>query len=209
MIYKGFLEGGRRRRRGLIAAAVCALGSVGTAVGAGAAQKSVVAGRPALWRTYDMIVNLQKLPRTYTCNQLWYEFHGILLRLGAWPYSISILPYNCSPAASGYMRSPDVEVRFQLPIFLSDAVKSAPAEAIERTVRLSPGKPNTLQASDCELLRQIEQMLLTSIEGARVAGDHFDCSASPPRAADFNVTLSLPMVLKMPPAPTTSAPGPH
>jgi hypothetical protein len=209
MIYKSFFEGRRCGRRGLIAAAVWALGSVGTLAGASAAQKSVAAGRPALWRTYDMIVDLQKLPRTYTCNQLWYEFHGILMRLGAWPYSVSILPYNCSPAPSGYMRSPDVEVRFQLPIFLSDGVKSAPAKAIERTLQLSPGKPKTLQSSDCELLQQIEQMLLTSIEGAHVDGDHFDCSAPSPRAADFNVTLSLPMVLKMPAAPTTSAPAPH
>jgi hypothetical protein len=155
-----------------------------------------------------MIVNLQNLPRTYTCNQLWYEFHGILLRLGAWPYSVNILPYHCSPTPSGYLRSPDVEVRFQLPIFLSSTVKSAPAEAIERTVRLAPGEPKTLQSSDCQLLRQIEQMLLGSIE-ARIDEDHFECSAPPPRAAKFNVTLSLPMVLKMPGAPTTSAPGPH
>src|SRR5690348_4653616 len=58
---------------------------------------AVAAPRPALWRTFNMIVNLQNLPRTYTCNELWYELHGILQRLGAWPYSINILPYNCSP----------------------------------------------------------------------------------------------------------------
>ncbi len=209
MIYKSFSKGQRRRLLGVIAAAALVPGFVGTALAATAAPKGVAAGRPALWRTYDMIVSLQNLPRTYTCNQLWYEFRGILLRLGAWPYSINLLPYHCSPSPSGYMRSPDVQIRFQLPIFLSDAVKSAPAEAIERTVQLSPGKPKTLQTSDCELLQQVEQMLLTSIEGARVDGDHFDCSAPSPRAANFSVTLSLPMALKMPPAPTTSAPGPH
>ncbi|MGH8201582.1 MAG: hypothetical protein ACREVO_14675 [Steroidobacteraceae bacterium] len=194
------------KRYGVIAVAACALGFVGAAA-AGTGQKSSAA-RPALWRNYDILVNLQKLPRTYTCNQLWYEFHGILLRLGAWPYSINILPYHCSPTPSGYLRSPDVEVRFQLPIFLSSGVKSAPAEAIERTIRLAPGEPKTLQPSDCQLLQQTEQMLLGSIE-AHVDADHFDCAAPPPRGANFNVTLSLPMVLKMPPAPTTSAPGPH
>jgi hypothetical protein len=209
MIYKSFSERRMRGHLGVMAAAAWTLGFVGTALAAGAVPKSMVAGRPALWRTYDMIVSLQNLPRTYTCNQLWYEFHGILLRLGAWPYSINILPYQCSPSPAGYLRSPDVEVRFQLPIFLPDAVKSAPAEAIERTIRLSPGKPKTLQTSDCVLLQQIEQGLLTSVEGARVAGDHFDCSAPPPRAANFDVTLSLPVAVKMPPAPTTSAPAPH
>lgn len=208
MIYKNFSEERMRRHRGAIVTVACVLGLIGAAT-ADAGAKSVVAGRPALWRTYDIIVNLQKLPRTYTCNQLWYEFHGILLRLGAWPYSVNILPYHCSPTPTGYLRSPDVEVRFQLPIFLSSSVKSAPAQAVERTIRLAPGEPKTLQPSDCQLLQQIEQMLLASIEGARVDESHFDCSAAPQRAAKFNVTLSLPMVLKMPAAPTTSAPGPH
>jgi hypothetical protein len=209
MIYKGFLEGRMRTHGGIIATAACALGFIGTPLTAGAVAKGATAGRPALWRSYDMIVNLQNLPRTYTCNQLWYEFRGILLRLGAWPYSINILPYQCSPTPSGYLRSPNVEIRFQLPIFLQAAVKSAPAEAIERTVRLSPGEPKTLQASDCQLLQQIEQMMLTSIDGARVNEQHFDCSAPSSRAGNFHVTLSLPVAVKMPPAPTTSAPAPR
>lgn len=208
MNYKNFSEERMKRHRGGMAMVACVLGLIGAA-SATAGAKSIEVGRPALWRTYDIIVNLQKLPRTYTCNQLWYEFHGILLRLGAWPYSVNILPYHCSPTPSGYLRSPDVEVRFQLPIFLSSAVKSAPAQAVERTVRLAAGEPKTLQPSDCQLLQQIEQMLLASLEGARVAETHFDCSAPPRRAADFHVTLSLPMVLKMPGAPTTSAPAPH
>jgi hypothetical protein len=209
MIYKGFFDGLRRRRGDVIAAVVCALGFVGPAVAAGTAAKADAGGRPALWRSYDMIVSLQNLKRTYTCNQLWYEFHGILLQVGAWPYSINILPYQCSPTPSGYLRSPNVEIRFQLPIFLQANVKSAPAEAVERTVRLSPGEPRTLLKTDCQLLQQIEQMMLTSLEGASVVEDHFDCAAPASRAGNFHVALSLPMAVKMPPAPTTSAPAPH
>jgi len=225
MIYKKFAEGRMRRQRRVIAVAACTLGFMGAWAAAGAdaafaaaaqpaparaaSQESAAAGRPALWRTYDIIVDLQNLPRTYTCNQLWYEFHGILERLGAWPYSMNILPYNCSPTPSGDMKSPDVEVRFQLPIFLQGpAVKWAPAKAIERTVRLSPGEPKTLQTSDCQLLQQIEQTLLTSIQ-ARVVEEHFDCSAPARRSGRFNVTLSLPMAVKMPTVATTSASGPH
>jgi hypothetical protein len=107
------------------------------------------------------------------------------------------------------MRSPNVEIRFQLPIFLQATVKSAPTEAIERTVRLSAGEPKTLQTSDCQLLQQIEQLMLTSIDGLRVAEEHFDCSAQASRAGKFAVTLTLPMAVKMPPAPTTAAPAPH
>ena len=197
-----------KRHGGIVGVVACALGFAGTWAVAGT-QGGVAAGKPALWRTYDMIVNLKSLPRTYTCDQLWYEFHGILLRLGAWPYSVSILPYHCSPTPSGDLKSPDVEVRFQLPFFLQGAAaKSAPAEAIERTIRLSPGEPKTLQTSDCQLLQQIDQTMLASIS-ARIDAESFHCSAGPPRSADFNVTLSLPMAVKMPTLATTSAQGPR
>src|SRR5579862_65889 len=98
------------RAPGLLAAtaAACtlALASAGASANRTGTGAASTAARPALWRTYDMILNLQNLPRTYTCDQLWYELHGILQRLGVWPYSITILPYNCSPSPSGAMMSP-------------------------------------------------------------------------------------------------------
>lgn len=194
----------------VVAAAACALGLFGLWPAANADPARPTEGQPALWRTYDMIVNLQNLPRTYTCDQLWYEFHGILLQLGAWPYSVSILPYHCSPSPTGYLRSPDVEARFQLPIFLhGEAAKSAPAKAVERTVRLAPGEPKTLQTSDCQLLQQIAQTMLASIQAARVDETHFDCEGSPRRAAEFSVSVTLPVAVKMPSLAATSGSGPH
>jgi hypothetical protein len=184
-----------------------AAGAAATARGASPA--SGLTAKPALWRTFDMLVNLQNLPRTYTCDQLWYEFHGIVLQLGAWPYSVNILPYHCSPAPNGALRSPDVEVGFQLPFFLHGvAAKSAPTQAIERTLRLSPGEPKTLQGSDCQLMQQISQTLLASLP-LRIDRQRFDCSAPPRRAGHFSVTVTLPVAVKMPPAPTTSGPAPH
>ncbi|MGH8302800.1 MAG: hypothetical protein ACRET5_15180 [Steroidobacteraceae bacterium] len=166
------------------------------------------AAKPALWRTYDMIINLRDMPRTYTCDQLWYELHGILLRLGAWPYSLNVLPYHCSPNASGSLRSPDVQVGFQLPFFLNGvAAKSAPAHAIERTMRLSPGEPDTLHPSDCQLMQQISQTMLASLP-VRIDGQHFDCSAPPRRAGKFDVTVTLPVAVKKGTA-ATAAPAPH
>jgi hypothetical protein len=197
-----------RTRLRVVAAAACGLGFVGGWPAASAATPAA-AGRPALWRTFDMIVNLQNLPRTYTCDQLWYEFHGILRRLGAWPYSINILPYHCNPTSSGSLKSADVQLRFQLPFFLQGvAAKSAPAMAIERTIRLAPGEPNTLHPSDCLLMQQIDQLLLASLP-IRVDEEHFDCSAPPSRAANFHVTVSLPMGVKAQTVATTSAPAPH
>lgn len=201
------------RHPGAMAVAACALAlgaqwpAVSGATVRGAHPAAAAAPRPALWRTFNMIVDLQNLPRTYTCNQLWYELHGILQRLGAWPYSINILPYNCSPTPSGYMKSPDVQVGFQLPFFLQGAAaKRAPAQAVERTIRLSPGEPQTLHPDDCELMRQLSQTLLASLP-VRVDEQHFECSASAQRAANFNVTLTLPMAVKMPGAPSPAKPS--
>ncbi|MDE2050914.1 MAG: hypothetical protein KGL45_14095 [Gammaproteobacteria bacterium] len=211
------------RHLGAIAAAGCVLALSGlwaitpvVAYGAGASAagssaEAATAPRPALWRTYDMILNLQNLPRTYTCDELWYELHGILLRLGAWPYSINILPYHCSPSPSGSLRSPDVQVGFQLPFFLQGvAAKSAPAQAVERTIRLSPGEPDTLHPSDCQLMQQISQTMLASLASlpVRIDGQHFDCSAPPRRAADFHVTVTLPVAVKERTV-ATSAAAPH
>jgi hypothetical protein len=208
MNYKRFSEGRMSKHRRAIAAAACALalsGVCGT-VPAGAApteqarpspagdgaHAAVATAQPALWRTYDMLVNFQNLPRTYTCDQLWYEFHGILLRLGAPLVGINILPYNCSPSPSGDMKSPNVEARFQLPFLLQPGLKGAPFEAVERTIRLSPGEPKTLHASDCQLFQQIDQTLLASLP-VKVHNAHFDCSAPPPRSGEFAVTLTLPV----------------
>ncbi|MGH8297416.1 MAG: hypothetical protein ACRETZ_18225, partial [Steroidobacteraceae bacterium] len=178
-----------------IAAIACALalGSVGAAAARHGShgEGSAAAARPAIWRTYDMIVSFQSLPRTYTCDQLWYEFRGILLRLGARASSINVLPYDCSPTPSGDMKSPNVQVRFQLPFFLLPGVKGAPIEAVEGTVRFSPGKPKTLRASDCQLLQHIEQTMFASMP-VKVDAAHFDCSAPPPRSGKFAVTLSIP-----------------
>jgi hypothetical protein len=197
------------------AAAGCALALsglwaiTGSAANGASRPAPTTAAKPALWRTYDMILNLQNLPRTYTCDQLWYELRGIVLQLGAWPYSINVLPYNCSPTPNGAMKSPDVQVGFQLPFFLQGpAAKSAPAKAIERTIRLAPGQPKTLHSSDCQLMQQISQTLLASLP-IRVDEEHFECSAPPRRAANFYVTVSLPVAVKAQTVATTSASGPH
>jgi len=206
MNHNRFSEG-RMSKQGLaIAAAACALalGGSGAIVPAGAAPAgqarpssadgvpaAIARPQPAIWRTYDMLVNFQNLPRTYTCDQLWYEFDGILLRLGAPRVSISILPYHCSPSPVGDLRSPSVQARFALPFMLQPGVRGL-FTAVERTVRLAPGEPKTLHASDCQLLQQIDQTLLASLP-LQVNAAHFDCSAPPRRSGGFALTLTLPV----------------
>ena len=190
-----------RWRPGIIAAAAClvaggrAWGGAPRAPASAAPPRAaaLAAALPAIWRTYDMIVNFQDLPRTYTCDQLWYAFHGILLRLGAPPPGVNILPYDCSPSPSGDLKSPRVEIRFQLPFLLQPGVKGAPIEAGPGSVVLAAGKPDTLHPADCDLLQQIAQTMLASMP-VKVADEHFDCSAPPSRAGHFSVTVRLPVV---------------
>lgn len=206
-----FSEGRVSKRGRMMALAACALALTATSAMAKGTGTAVTpaAPRPALYRTFDMIINLQNLPRTYSCDQLWYELHGILLRLGAWPYSISITPYHCSTTPTGSLNSPDVEVGFQLPFFLQGAAaRSAPAQAVERTIRLSPGQPGTLHPSDCQLMQQISQTMLASVPLLRIDSQHFDCSAPPRQAGNFDVTVTLPVAVKAP-SLATSARAPH
>lgn len=142
-----------------------------------------------MWQTYDLLVNLQDLPKTYTCDDLWYAFRGILLRLGAPPATLDVTPYDCSPSPQGSLRSPRVELRAQLPApVLPSLAKLARLRAITRTVRIGPGEPKTLKPADCRLLEQIEQTLLASLP-VHVLESHFDCGAPAPRGENFSVTL--------------------
>ena len=150
-----------------------------------AAHVSPPTDRPAIWRSYDLDVDLQNLPRTYTCDQLWYVFHGILLRLGVPIASLNVLPYRCSTSPTGDLRSPHVQVSFRMPAVVKGAaVKWSQLSAGRRVVLIRPGEPKHLEAGDCRLLRQIRETLLASLPVQVVHGS-LHCGA----AAPFSVTV--------------------
>ena len=171
-----------RRLRGVLFGGVLAL--VPISGWAGAVQPAVAA-QPAIWRTYDLVVDLDHLSRTYTCDQLWYVFHGILLRLGVPIASLNVLPYRCSRTASGDLRSPRVQVSFRMPAVVHGAaVKWAQLSAVQRLIVIRPGEPKRLQPGDCWLLRQIRETLLTSLPVKVVQGE-LHCA----RGAPFGLTV--------------------
>ena len=177
-----YSAGGRdmKRLRGIALGCLLAVSSA-----AAAAHTRLPAGRPAIWRTYDMDVDLQNLPRTYTCDQLWYVFHGILLRLGVPIASLNVLPYRCSTSPTGDMRSPHVQVSFRMPAVVQGAaVKWSELSAVRRLVLIRPGEPKKLQAGDCRLLRQIRETLLASLP-VQVVHSSLRCGAGAP----FSVTV--------------------
>ena len=166
-------------------ALACLLGAIPAGAACAHAARPAAPGRPAVWRTYDMIVDLDNLPRTYTCDQLWYIFRGVLLRLGVPPDSVNILPYRCSRTPTGDLHSPRVQVSFRMPSVLHGAaVKWAQLSAVSHRVTLRPGAPPRLRPADCRLLRQIRQTLLASIPVHVVRSD-LHCGAG----ASFGVTV--------------------
>ena len=143
---------------------------------------------PAQWRSYDILLDLQELPRTYSCDELWYRVRDVLLALGARAY-MTLTPYDCGTTHSGAARSPRVQVRFQLPYVLKGAdVRYAELNVREQPVRLTPGSPHSLQPGDCELVRQLRGTLLSALPLHVEAAD-FNCSGA---RESYSVTVEAP-----------------
>jgi hypothetical protein len=163
------------------------------ACGAGAAHAAASVGAPAAlpaqWRSYDLLVQFHELPKTYSCDELWYRFRDVLLTLGARAY-LTITPYDCGYLGGGEARSPRVEVKFQLPQLLhGDATRYAEMSAVEREVHLAPGAPHALQAGDCELMKQLQDTLLAALP-VQVTQASYSCSGP----GSFALTLQAAMV---------------
>ncbi|HVW70066.1 MAG TPA: hypothetical protein VHB68_13905 [Steroidobacteraceae bacterium] len=160
-----------------------AAGSVSTAasVSAGAAPQL---GQPAVWTNHDLIIALHDLPVQYSCDDLWYKFRDVLLALGAQP-TLSILVYQCGNTAGELGRSPKVHLEFATPELVQGAqARWAQLEAAPRKVVLTPGRPASLRESDCELLRQIRDGLLSQLTRLP-SGFEPACTGRPP----FKITV--------------------
>ena len=143
---------------------------------------------PAEWKSYDVLVEFRTLPRTYSCDELWHKVNDVLLQLGARAH-MTITPFDCGTSHGEEARSPSVEVKFQLPEPLrSGTTQYAETTAREQAVRLAPGAPSSLQAGDCELMRQMEETLLAGLP-VHITASAFDCTAG---AKSFTLTLNAP-----------------
>jgi hypothetical protein len=153
-----------------------------------AAQQTLPAGAIwATWITRDIQIPLQGLPKTYSCDQLWYKLHGILLAIGARAY-MAITPYNCGSKAAAAGRSPTLDLKFQTLRALTGAdAHWAQAGAARKVVRLAPGEPKILDASDCALVAQLNGTLFTYLDMHVVSAD-LECSAPQP-AQNFSVAV--------------------
>lgn len=158
--------------------------------GAGAAaQASLPPGTEwAAWINRDIELDLQDLPHTYTCDDLWYKLHAILLAIGAREY-MSIERFDCGKGASSGGGSQRVHLRFfTLRQVTGDQVRWANTRAMEKTVTLAPGQPVRLEPEDCTLVRQLKGTLFPYLDLPATSA-RFDCSA--PSAHDFELSIRV------------------
>jgi hypothetical protein len=141
----------------------------------------------AVWTVHDLTVHLNHLPKAYSCDDLWNKFHDVLLAIGARP-DLTIVTFRCGPRLAQLAYSPEVRLHFSIPQPVSPTPDGwADVNVKPQTVRLEPGHPASLDATDCELLRQMKSSLLAALPN-RIVGFRLACDA-PPTRWRFNVSL--------------------
>lgn len=139
-------------------------------------------GTPAVWFSHAIIVDLDNLPKRYTCDELWYRFRAVLLSIGARP-DLQITPYHCDE------RSPSVELQFSLPHAIETGQRQlADLQAADSSITLEPGRPTPLDSADCELMRQVKDELLPELP-VKVVSFHLSCAAPQTAHRHFKLTL--------------------
>lgn len=166
-----------------VSALLCLLLLLGASTAASAAAPAATKAPPAVqqaeWGSFDVLVRLQNLPRTYSCDDLWYKLRDLLLKLGARAY-MTITPYHCGYTGGGPATSPSLELKFQLPRVLSgSATRYAQISVIDEPIRLAPGSPPSLSAKDCDLVRQLQGTLFAALPLHVNAAD-FSCKVAQP-----------------------------
>jgi hypothetical protein len=154
---------------------------------AASAAMPAQAAQGAVWAVHDLTVHLNHLPRVYSCDDLWYKFRDVLLAIGARP-DPNIATFRCGPGLGQLAYSPEVRVQFAMPEPVNVAPdRSADVNVHPQTVRLEPGHPASLNAGDCELLRQMKNGLLAVLPH-RIVSFRLACDA-PPTRWPFSVSL--------------------
>jgi hypothetical protein len=137
---------------------------------------------PAVWIAYNMTVDLHDMPKRYGCEDLRDKFRDMLLSIGA-RQDLKVVPFRC------YEWSPGVHLQFSLPEVVPDRLLRYPdSQAGSEAVRIEPGRPRSLDAGDCALMRQVKDTLFAALP-VRVVSYRLTCLAPPSRPPAFRMSL--------------------
>lgn len=132
------------------------------ATGNGAARASTPAPQRAYWAPHDEIDYLDNLPRTYSCDELYYKYRAVLLRLGARP-DMTIYTYGCTGSKGAAANRPHVDLTYTIPQPVPSQLNSnSMLRARLETVEIGVGNPKVLSESDCTLMDDMRQTVLSS-----------------------------------------------
>jgi hypothetical protein len=175
---------------------VCACAGV---AGASLAAAPPAMPQPAAWVPHEVLVQYKNLPVAYTCDALWYKVGDILRAVGAWTY-VSITPRDCKPQTTGDGLSPSLSVHFlALETLAPSAARWAQTHAVIGNVDLRAGNPKSLDAGDCELLRQTGEDLLSVMGAVQVGSTNLQCGAGP-ATHYYDLSLHALQAVPAPPA---------
>lgn len=155
----------------------------------------------AYWAEHNEIDELDRLPHPYQCDDLYYKYRDVLLRVGARP-GMKIYTYGCIRQGKMTGDTPHVDLTYATPREMPDPRSPAELQARRATVHLAPGEPKSLKPDDCALLDAMRQTVLASIAGG------MDAQALPcdDRRASRHYGLDVPALLPVPDS-TASASG--
>lgn len=126
---------------------------------------------PAYWAQHDEIDELQDLPAPYTCDDLYYKYRDVLLRVGA-RRGMKIYAYGCTRGGKPGDGTPRVDLTYAVPReLIGSAAGGAAFKATLSTLKLGPGEPESLTARDCALLNDMRQTVLSSIANSMDASN--------------------------------------
>jgi hypothetical protein len=149
----------------------------------------------AFWAQHDEIDYLDNLPRPYSCDELYYKYRDVLLRLGARP-GMKIYAYGCvhGDRVASKVR-PHVDLTYEIPKALPpSAVTPSSLQAKLQTLHLGPGHPKALDTGDCILVEDMRQTVLASFASHFDTGDpHCSSTHSLSRKFDVEVQTLLPL----------------
>ena len=184
---------------------------VGLALGSTCALAAAPQPQPAVWMLHMVQVQLRDLPKNYSCYDLWYRFREVLQKIGARP-DWNITTQGCVFSGNTQARSPRVQLEFYFPEALPPAqAKWSDVKAVPSTVALEPGSaPNSLDKSDCELVKQIKESLLPALP-VQVLTARTECGS--PGNAKHPYKISIQILTAVPtgaaPGSPSSGPAPH
>ena len=132
------------------------------AIGTGASEASTPVPQRAYWALHDEIDYLDNLPRTYSCDELYYKYRDVLLRLGA-RSDMTIYTYGCIGSKGAAADRPHVDLTYMIPQPVPPQLNSNSAlRARLETIEIGAGNPKVLSESDCTLMDDMRQTVLSS-----------------------------------------------